>query len=123
DRRRKFHATVLLRALGMTTEDLLNYFYKKDTIVLDGKKAFRVFRPDLHLGTKVTRDVRHPETNEIIVKEGRKLTKGSIRQLEAAGVEMLPINFEDIVGKVSAYDIADPATGEVLVECNQEISP
>src|SRR5882724_8771909 len=82
DRRRKFHATVLLRALGMTTEDLLNYFYKKDTIVLDGKKASRVFRPELHLGIKLSRDVRHPESNEIIVKEGRKLTKGSIRQLE-----------------------------------------
>ena len=39
DRRRKFHATVLLRALGMTTEDLLNYFYKTDTILLDGRKA------------------------------------------------------------------------------------
>src|SRR5687767_15560691 len=39
DRRRKFHATVLLRALGMTTEDLLNYFYTTDTIVLDGRKA------------------------------------------------------------------------------------
>jgi len=123
DRRRKFHATVLLRALGMTTEDLLNYFYKKDTIVLDGKKASRIFRPDLHLGIKLSRDVRHPETNEIIVKEGRKLTKGSIRQLEGAGVEMLPITPEDIVGKVSAYDIPDPETGEVLVECNQEISP
>src|SRR6185369_14169040 len=68
DRRRKFHATVLLRALGMTTEDLLNYFYKKDTILLDGKKASRVFRPDLHQGIKISRDVRHPESNEIIVK-------------------------------------------------------
>jgi DNA-directed RNA polymerase subunit beta len=123
DRRRKFHATVLLRALGMTTEDLLNYFYKKDTIVLDAKKASRIFRPELHLGIKLSRDVRHPETNEIIVKEGRKLTKGSIRQLEGAGVELLPITPEDIVGKVSAYDIPDPETGEVLVECNQEISP
>ena len=123
DRRRKFHATVLLRALGMNTEDLLNYFYKKDTIVLDGKKASRIFRPELHLGVKLSRDVRHPESNEIIVKEGRKLTKGSIRQLEAANVELLPITPEDIVGKVSAYDIPDPETGEVLVECNQEISP
>ena len=38
DRRRKFHATVLLRALGMTTEDLLNYYYKSDTLVFDGRK-------------------------------------------------------------------------------------
>src|SRR5437867_9228604 len=46
DRRRKFHATVLLRALGMTTEDLLNYYYKTDLIVLDSRKAAKVFKPD-----------------------------------------------------------------------------
>jgi DNA-directed RNA polymerase subunit beta len=123
DRRRKFHATVLLRALGMTTEDLLNYFYKKDTFVLDGKKASRIFRPDLHIGVRLSRDVRHPETNEILVKEGRKLTKGALRQLEAAGVEQLPIAPEEIVGQVSAHDVADPDTGEGIVECNQEITP
>ena len=47
DRRRKFHATVLLRALGMTAEDLLNYFYKTDHILLDGRKVAKQFKPDL----------------------------------------------------------------------------
>ena len=45
DRRRKFHATVLLRALGMTTEDLLNYYYKTDTILLDSKRVAKEFKP------------------------------------------------------------------------------
>jgi DNA-directed RNA polymerase subunit beta len=123
DRRRKFHATVLLRALGMTTEDLLNYFYQKDTVVLDGSKANRVFRPELHLGIKLSRDVRHPQTNEILVKEGRKLTKGSVRQLEQAGVELLPMAKDEVVGNISAHDLADPKTGEVIVETNEEITP
>ena len=123
DRRRKFHASVLLRALGMNTEDLLNYYYKKDTIVLEDGQASRVFRPELHGGIKVGRDIRHPESNDIIVKEGRKLTKGALRQLEAANVEMLPIATEDLIGKVACYDIPDPETGEVLIECNQEITP
>jgi DNA-directed RNA polymerase subunit beta len=123
DRRRKFHATVLLRALGMTTEDLLNYFYQKDTVVIDGAKASRVFRPELHLGIKLSRDVRHPETNEILVKEGRKLTKGSVRQLEQAGVELLPMSKEEVAGKISAHDLADPKTGEIIVETNEEITP
>src|SRR5207244_12776415 len=46
DRRRKFPATVLLRALGMTTEDLLNYYYKKDVILLDSKTFAKQFKPD-----------------------------------------------------------------------------
>ena len=72
----------LLRALGMTTEDILNYFYRKDTIVLDGRKAAKLFQPDHLVGVKATRDVRHPGTNELIVKEGRKFTKLALRQME-----------------------------------------
>src|SRR2546425_7087664 len=53
DRRRKFPATVLLRALGMTTEDLLNYYYKKDVIVIDGKHLAKEFKPDQLLGSRV----------------------------------------------------------------------
>src|SRR5262245_46861638 len=87
DRRRKFHATVLLRALGMTAEDLLNYFYHKDTIVLDGRKAAKRFVPDHLVGIKATRDVRHPGTNELLVKEGRKFTKLALRQMEQEGIE------------------------------------
>src|SRR5512147_881420 len=46
DRRRKMPVTTLLKALGMTTEDLLNYYYKTDTVLLDGRKAAKVFKAD-----------------------------------------------------------------------------
>src|SRR3990172_2209036 len=62
DRRRKFHATVLLRALGMTTEDLLNYYYKTDTIVFEGRKPLLVFKPDHLVGIKAGSDVRDPKS-------------------------------------------------------------
>src|SRR6184192_2807373 len=55
DRRRKFPATVPLRALGMTTEDLLNYFYKKDVIILDPKQLAMEFIPAQLHGQRVTR--------------------------------------------------------------------
>ena len=123
DRRRKFHATVLLRALGMSTEDLLNYFYRKDTLLLESRRAVnKLFKPDQLVGVRATKDVRHPESNELIVKEGRKFTRGLLRQIETAGVEQIPITLEEIVGRVSAHDILDPKTKEVLVECNQEIT-
>src|ERR1700741_1164090 len=115
DRRRKFHATVLLRALGMTTEDLLNYFYRKDTIILDGRKAAKRFQPDHLLGVKATRDLRNPSTNELIVKEGRKFPRAALRQLEQAGVEQIPIALEEVLGRVSAHDVKDARTGEVVL--------
>jgi DNA-directed RNA polymerase subunit beta len=121
DRRRKFHATVLLRALGMTTEDLLNYFYKSDTILIDANRLAKVFKAGQLVGGKATRDIRGVG-NELIVKEGRKITKASIKQMEAAGVKEIPISLEDVIARVSAHDVVDPKTGEVLLECNQELT-
>ena len=122
DRRRKFHATVLLRALGMTVEDLLNYYYPTDTIRFDGRRVTKKFRPDLLLGLRATQEVRNPDTQDLLVKEGRRFTRNAIRQIEAAGVEHIPIGLEEIIGLVAAHDIVDPATKEILVECNQEIT-
>ncbi|MGN6717191.1 MAG: DNA-directed RNA polymerase subunit beta, partial [Candidatus Binatia bacterium] len=122
DRRRKFHATVLLRALGMTTEDLLNYYYKSDTVVFDGRKPALVFNPSHLLNAKVSADVRDPKSNDIIVKEGKKFTRPILRQMEAAKMKQVPVVWEDILGRVAAHDIVDPQTKEILVECNHEIT-
>ncbi|TMA33089.1 MAG: DNA-directed RNA polymerase subunit beta, partial [Deltaproteobacteria bacterium] len=122
DRRRKFHATVLLRALGMTTEDLLNYFYRRDTVVLEGRKAAKLFHADHLMGVKATRDIRHPQSNELLVKEGRKFTKMALRQMEQAGVTQIPIALEEVIGRVSARDVKDAKSGEMLLATNEEIT-
>src|SRR6202165_4347607 len=122
DRRRKFPATVPLRALGMTTEDLLNYYYKKDVIILDAKQLARQFIPNQLLGSRVTRDIKDPKSGEVIAREGRKFNKAIVRQLEAAKIAEIPIAPEDVVGRVSAHDVIDSTTGEVLVQCNEGLS-
>ena len=122
DRRRKFHATVLLRALGMTTEDLLNYYYKSDTVIFDGRKPALVFNANHLLGAKVSSDLRDPKTNEMIVKEGKKYTRPVLRQMEAAKIKHVPIGWEEILGRVAAHDIVDPQTNAVLLECNHEVT-
>jgi DNA-directed RNA polymerase subunit beta len=122
DRRRKFHATVLLRALGMTTEDLLNYFYKADVISFEGRKPTLAFKGDQLMGVKAGADVRDPKSKELIVREGKKLTRPLIRQIEQSRIKQIPISWEDVVGRVAAHDIIDPKSQEVLAECNQEIS-
>ncbi len=122
DRRRKFHATVLLRALGMTTEDLLNYYYRSDTIVFDGRKPALLFNPQHLLGAKVGSDIRDPKTNDLIVKEGKKFTRPVLRQMETARIKQVPIGWEEIVGRIASHDIVDSQTKEVFLECNHEIT-
>jgi DNA-directed RNA polymerase subunit beta len=122
DRRRKFPATVLLRALGMTTEDLLNYYYKKDVINLDPKQYTKQFVPDHLLGSRVGRDVKDPKTGEVIAREGRKFNKAIVRAMEQAKINEVPIALDEIVGRVSAHDIVDSTTGEVLIGTNEELT-
>ncbi|MGD0076619.1 MAG: DNA-directed RNA polymerase subunit beta, partial [Candidatus Binataceae bacterium] len=122
DRRRKFPATVLLRALGMTTEDLLNYYYKKDVILLDGKQLAKRFNPELLAGTRVSREVKDPRSGEVIAREGRKFNKATIRQMEQAKIDEVPIALEELRGRVSAHDVVDASTGEVLLQTNEELS-
>ena len=71
---------------------------------------------------KATRDIRHPQSNELLLKEGRKFTKLALRQMEQAGVEQIPIGLEEVHGRVVAHDIKDPKSGEVLLACNEEIT-
>jgi len=122
DRRRKFPATVPLRALGMTTEDLLNYFYKKDVIIFDGARFAKEFKPEQLIGARVTRDVKDPKSGDVIAREGRKFNKAIVRAMEQARIGEVPIALEDVVGRVSAHDVVDSTTGEVLVPCNEELS-
>src|SRR3954469_11250909 len=123
DRRRKLYATVLLRALGYSTEELLNYFYDTEIIHFEASKKYaRQVNYELLVGQRATRDIKHPKTKEVLVKKNRKFTKGAIRKLQESGVEMLPIDMDELVGKVSAKDVIDESTGEVLLQCNEELS-
>ncbi len=123
DRRRKLHATVLLRALGYSTEELLNYFYDTETIFLEpNKKYAKSVEYDLLPGQRASRDIRHPETREILVKKNRKFTKLAIKKLQDSKIERLPVEVSDLVGKVAANDVIDEATGEVLLQCNEELT-
>jgi DNA-directed RNA polymerase subunit beta len=123
DRRRKLHATVLLRALGYSTEELLNYYYDTETVFLEeGKKYSKSIEYDLLPGQRASRDIRHPDSREILVKKNRKFTKLAIKKLKDSNVERLSVEISDLVGKVAATDVIDEATGEVILQCNEELT-
>ncbi len=136
DRRRKLPATVLIRALGAVpdtakknplefrggTEEILNYYYATETIYIRGRTEFeKSVELELLPGQRATRDIK-TKSGEIIVKKNRKFTRAAIKKLEAAKMRMLPIDADELWTKVSAYDVVDENTGEVILECNEEVS-
>ena len=117
DRRRKFPASILLKALGYSTEELLNFFYKTEKVYLEEAHIRRKFIPEMLLDKTAADDILNPATGEVLVKKMKRLTPAVIKKLEKAGVEYLVGNQADL-GKVVAHSILDPETGEPLVQCN-----
>lgn len=121
DRRRKLPATIVLKALGYTNEDLLKIFYPIETITIKGNKFTRAISEVL-VGLKSLMNITASDTKEPIVKEGSKITRSAIKKMEAAGIKTIPISKEEIVGRITLKDIIDPSTGEVVLEGNEAIS-
>ena len=122
DRRRKLPATVLLKALGYSTEEIYNYFYKKEIVTMDGRKILKSVVPEVLRFQKTSRDIRHPKTDEIIVKAGRKITRIHVEKIVAAKIKQIQIEVEDVVGQIAGEDLIDKGTGEVIVPIGEVIS-
>jgi len=121
DRRRKLPATIVLKALGYTNEDLLKIFYPIEEINLSGSKFTRTVSEVL-AGLKTSVNIIAPDTKELIVKEGGKITRVALRKMEASGIKTVPISKEEIIGRITLRDIIDPPTGEVILEGNDVIT-
>jgi DNA-directed RNA polymerase subunit beta len=122
DRRRKMPATVLLKALGYSTEQLLNYYYKSEEIYIHGETLSKGIDHELLTLQKAVVDVADPKSGEVLVKVNRKYTKASIKKMIEHGIKTVPVNIEGVIGRYVSSDIVDPATGEIIVECNEEIT-
>jgi DNA-directed RNA polymerase subunit beta len=123
DRRRKLPATILLKALGFTTDELLKDFYKEEQIfVEEGKKLSQKFDPQVLEERHVMRDIRDPGTGDVLLRKGKKFQRVTIKKLQDAKVKRIPVRTEDVVGRYAAADITDMKTGEILVEYNEPIT-
>ena len=120
DRRRKLPATILLRALGYETNEILDIFFEKIQckMVKDGIEMPLV--PERLRGESTTFDIKAGK--EVIVEAGRRITMRHIKALDAAKVKKLVAPVEFLNEKVLAHDIIDESTGEIIAAANTVIS-
>jgi len=122
DRKRKLPGTMILRALGMSAEDALKFFYKLETITFEKDKYFKTVDLDILAGQRADDDIIEPKSGKILVKKNRKFTRAVIKEIADAGIKKLETPVESVIGRVVCEDVVNPKTGEVLLECNQELS-
>src|SRR3984957_1861485 len=126
DRKRKFLGTIFLRALGLRSdEEILKTFYTVDRIhVVDGKLHWGVPQEasaSTHLqGAKPAHAVLH--NGEEIAHSGRKITAHTLKAIRAAAIDRVEVEAAELDGALTAADVVDLNTGEVIVEANVELT-
>ena len=121
DRRRKLPATVLLRALGYQTDEMLDIFYDTNVFEVTGENLMLELVPHRLRGEIATFDIKD-DKGKVIVEKGRRITARHITQLEKAKITSLEVPYEYVLGRTIAKPIVHPATGEIIVESNVEIT-
>jgi DNA-directed RNA polymerase subunit beta len=109
------------KAVGMSIESILDYFYKKISFTL-GKEGWRTaFDAESMKGVKLTHDLIDAKTGNVVVEAGEKLTPRSIRKLEEDGLKEILVQEEDLYSRYFAEDIINEDTGEIYVEAGDEV--
>ncbi|RZU47347.1 DNA-directed RNA polymerase subunit beta [Fluviicoccus keumensis] len=120
DRRRKLAATILLRALGFSSDEVLGMFFETTKVTHDESGYKFDLIPERLRGETAALEIRSKD--KVIVELGRRITAKHIREIEKAGITHLDIPADYLHGKVVAKTLLHPATGELVCECNTVIT-
>ena len=116
DRRRKLYATILLRALGLTSQEILERFYEKETYLIGSNSYSLKVIPRRMVGKIAPSDIKGPQG--VIIEAGKRITARHIRLIESSKLKTLEVPKESLFSQTIAEDIIDPATGEIAISCN-----
>ena len=120
DRRRKLPATIILRALNYTTEQILDLFFEKVVFEIRDNKLQMELVPERLRGETASFDIE--ANGKVYVEKGRRITARHIRQLEKDDIKHIEVPVEYIAGKVASKDYVDESTGELICPANMELS-
>ncbi len=120
DRRRKMPATLLLKALGLTRQEILDYFYDKETLIFEDGKVFRILDKNKYRKELAVTDIVDKE-GKVIVQQGRPITKRAWKQIIASGIDRIELDLNLLNNQYLASDLIDSETGEVLASCGDAL--
>ena len=120
DRRRKLPVTIILRALNLSNQDMLDIFFEKNDFYLSAKAVEFGLVPQRLRGETATFDIKIDR--RVIVEEGRRITARHVKELEESGAKTMVVPKEYLDGKILAHDVVDKSSGELLARANDELT-
>ena len=121
DRRRKLPASIILRALEYSSEEILETLLDTNTVSIKGEDVSIKLIAERLRGEVASFDIVGPN-GKVIVETGRRITARHVRLLEDSGMKQLAVPREYLLEQITAKDIVDESTGEVAVPCNSIIT-
>jgi DNA-directed RNA polymerase subunit beta len=123
DRRRKLPATTLLYALGLTQEEILDYFFQKISFKYNKDGSWTTpLDPSWMRNAKSQSDWKNAKNGETVLEAGSKITVRSLRKLGEDGVKNIAFAEDEVIGRFSALDMVNPETGEIYIEAGDELT-
>ncbi|WP_084417670.1 DNA-directed RNA polymerase subunit beta [Chrysiogenes arsenatis] len=125
DKKRKFPATVVLKALGYREKEIIDFFYDRESIhVEENGTIYKITALENLYGQKLMNDIVNPETGDILVRAGHKISRGNIRRLVNANISKIKIDRLEVLRDTAflGEDIYDPHSGEQLAALNQPLT-
>ena len=122
DRKRKFLASVFLRALGLRgTDEIIRTFYSVNKITVKGQSLLWALNDNL-VGLRAAKEIKI-KGSDVTVHAGKKITKAAVAAMRKAKVSTVEVSDTELEGAFAAADVVDSATGEVILEANEEVAP
>ncbi|EJN08548.1 DNA-directed RNA polymerase, beta subunit [Herbaspirillum sp. YR522] len=121
DRRRKMPVTILLKAIGMTSEQILANFFVFDNFNLHADGAELEFVSERLRGEVARFDITD-KSGKVMVAKDKRINAKHVRDIEAAGIKHISVPEDYLLGRVLAKNIVDGDTGEVIASANDELT-
>ncbi|MGM0425078.1 MAG: DNA-directed RNA polymerase subunit beta [Thermodesulfobacteriota bacterium] len=122
DRRRKMPATILLKAMGLSKEEILHYFYDAEEYILEGEHVFREIKPEFYRRENAYQDIQD-EQGQVLASGGKEISRGVWKKLIRKGIQRIEVDPSSLLQEYVAHDVLDEETGEVLAGPGEPVTP
>ena len=124
DRKRKFPATIFLRALGLETdESILRQFYSPIPARFERGRAYLTISKDVLKQEELKERYARVKRDTRQIFAGIKLSADEQKEIARKGTVERSVDDSAVEKACFLGDVVDLATGEVLFEAGQELGP
>ena len=114
-------ATILLKAIGMNPEQILAHFFQFDSFMLENEGAKMELVPERLKGETARFDIADRD-GKVIVAKDKRINARHIRDLDNAGLKLISVPEDFLLGRTLAHNVVDPDTGEIVAKANDELT-